>query len=122
MLEIDPYLLADRPGQKLMGDKGYASAEFEAFLNGKGIVFIRPARCSEKARTNSPFLKPLRQLIESVNDTLKGQLDLERHGGRTDEGVFARVLQRLAALTAAIWHNSQTGQPTLRSLIAYDHC
>jgi hypothetical protein len=67
-------------------------------------------------------LKPLRQLIESVNDTLKGQLDLERHGGRTDEGVFARVLQRLAALTAAIWHNSQTGQPALRSLIAYDHC
>jgi hypothetical protein len=122
MLEIDPYLLVDRPGQKLMGDKGYASAEFEAFLNGKGIVFIRPARSSEKARTNSPFLKPLRQLIESVNDTLKGQLDLERHGGRTDEGVFARVLQRLAALTAAIWHNSQTGQPTLRSLIAYDHC
>ena len=122
MLEIDPHLLAGRPGQKLMGDKGYASAEFEAFLNGKGIVFIRPARSNEKARTNSPFLKPLRQLIESVNDTLKGQLDLERHGGRTDEGVFARVLQRLAALTAAIWHNSQTGQPALRSLIAYDHC
>jgi hypothetical protein len=24
-------------------------------------------------------------------------------------------------LTAAIWHNDKTGQPTLRSLVAYDH-
>ncbi|HET7516615.1 MAG TPA: IS982 family transposase, partial [Actinomycetes bacterium] len=64
---------------------------------------------------------PLRQLIESVNDTLKGQLDPERHGGRTIHGVTVRVLQRLLALTAAIWHNHQTGQPVLRSLIAYDH-
>jgi len=31
------------------------------------------------------------------------------------------VLQRLLALTAAIWHNAQTGQRPLRSLIAFDH-
>jgi hypothetical protein len=121
MLEIDAHLLAARPGQKLMGDKGYASAEFEAFCADRGVTFIRPARRSEKSRASRRFLKPLRQLIESVNDTLKGQLDLERHGGRTDEGIFARVLQRLLALTAAVWHNSRTGQPALRSLIAYDH-
>jgi hypothetical protein len=48
-------------------------------------------------------------------------LDLERHGGRTHQGVAARVLQRLLALTAAIWHNDHCGQPILRSLIAYDH-
>jgi hypothetical protein len=42
------------------------------------------------------------QVIESVNDTLKGQLDLERHGGRTVDGVTVRVLQRILALTAAI--------------------
>ena len=86
-----------------------------------GATLLRPARANEKARAHSRFLKPLRQLIESVNDTLKGQLDLERHGGRTDEGVFARVLQRLLALTAAVWHNFHTGQATLRSLTAFDH-
>jgi hypothetical protein len=32
-----------------------------------------------------------------------------------------RVLQRILALTAAIWHNDTTGQPVMRSLIAYDH-
>ena len=63
----------------------------------------------------------MRQVIESVNDTLKGQLDLERHGGRTVDGVTVRVLQRILALTAAIWHNDTTGQPVMRSLVAYDH-
>jgi hypothetical protein len=63
----------------------------------------------------------LRQTIESINQTFKGQLDLERHGGHTPNGVIVRVLQRVLALTAAIWHNDQTGRPAKRSLTAYDH-
>jgi hypothetical protein len=55
------------------------------------------------------------------NDTLKDQLGLEHHGGRITEGVAVRVLQRILALTAAIWHNWHTCQPIMRSLIAYDH-
>jgi hypothetical protein len=35
--------------------------------------------------------------------------------------VAIRVAQRVLALAAAIWHNNQTGTPTTRSLIAYDH-
>ncbi|GLW55041.1 hypothetical protein Kpho01_30520 [Kitasatospora phosalacinea] len=34
---------------------------------------------------------------------------------------MARVLQRILALTTAIWHNHHTGQPVMRSLTAYDH-
>jgi hypothetical protein len=67
------------------------------------------------------LFKPLRQVIESINQTFKAQLDLERHGGRTLAGVAVRVLQRLLALTAAIWHNDTTGAPVHRSLITYDH-
>ncbi|MFC7649486.1 hypothetical protein ACFQX6_60720 [Streptosporangium lutulentum] len=67
------------------------------------------------------MFKPLRQMIESVNQTLKGQLDLERHGGRTPMGVIVRILQRLLALTTAIWHNHTIGQAVPRSLTAYDH-
>ena len=63
----------------------------------------------------------LRQTIESINQTLKGQLDLERHGGHTGNGVAIRVLQRILAMTTAIWHNDKTGVPVHRSLIAYDH-
>ena len=84
-------------------------------------TLLRPARKGEPERPGARFFKPLRQVIESINDTFKGQLDLERHGGHTPAGVIVRVLQRILALTAAIWHNDHTGQPVLRSLIAYDH-
>lgn len=60
--------------------------------------------------------------LESVNETFKGRLNLEQHRGRTPDGVIARVMQRILALAAAIWHNDHTGQLVLRSLTAYDHC
>jgi hypothetical protein len=53
--------------------------------------------------------------------TFKGQSGLERHGGHTRESVTVRVLQRILALTAAIWHNDRACQPVKRSLLAYDH-
>ncbi|WP_416360974.1 hypothetical protein [Microbispora triticiradicis] len=82
---------------------------------------LRPSYRNRTPRPGEQHLKPIRQLIESVNDTLKGQLDLELHGGRSPLGVAARVAQRILALTAAIWHNRATSQPITRSLIAYDH-
>ena len=57
----------------------------------------------------------------ALANTLKTQLDLERHGGRTIAGVASRVMQRILALTAAIWHNDRTDQSIMRSLTAYDH-
>jgi hypothetical protein len=113
--------LAGRAGQVIIADKNYYGAGFEAELAGAGITLIRPARKGEPPRPATRFLRPLRQVIESVNATFKGQLDLERHGGRTPAGVTARIAQRLLALTAAIWHNDRTGQPVRRSLLAYDH-
>jgi hypothetical protein len=121
MLDADPALLAARPNQKLMADKNYYGKQFETELAGNGVTLLRPARKGEKPRAGQRFFKSLRQIIESINNTLKAQLDLERHGGRTIAGVAARVLQRVLALTAAIWHNDHSGQPVLRSLTAYDH-
>jgi hypothetical protein len=51
-----------------------------------------------------------KEFEQDLNQTFKGQLDLERHGGRTPAGVMVRVLQRVLALTAAIWHNDKTGR------------
>ncbi|KWW97869.1 transposase [Carbonactinospora thermoautotrophica] len=120
MLDREPHLARDRPGLLLIADKGFASAEFEADLAARGITLLRPSFKREKRRPGEPLLKSVRQLIESVNDTLKGQLDLEQHGGRTFEGVAVRVAQRILAMAAAIWHNHTIGAPTARSLIAYD--
>jgi hypothetical protein len=121
MLEVDADLIAQRPALLLIADKGFAGAAFEKELAALGITLLRPTRKREKQRFGEPMLKKVRQLIESVNDTLKGQLDLEFHGGRTSEGVAVRVAQRVLALAAAIWFNNMTGAPVTRSLIAFDH-
>jgi len=121
IFHLDPALTADRPNQTLIGDKNYFGAEFETHLAEAGLRLLRPARKGEPQRAGAELFRPLRQTIESINQTFKGQLDLERHGGHTPNGVIVRVLQRILALTAAIWHNDQTGQPIKRSLTAYDH-
>jgi len=106
----------------LIADKGYRRAAFEHQLNAAGITLIRPNLKSEPTRPGQRFLRAFRQTIESVNQTLKAQLDLERHGARNPPGVAARILQRILALTAAIWHNETTNRAgPARSLTAYDH-
>jgi hypothetical protein len=121
VLDHDPTLSAERPGLTIIADKGYVSAELDRFLAERGIALLRPSYRNHTPRPGEHLLKPIRQLIESVHDTLTGQLDLEPHGGRGIDGVGARIAQRLLALTAAIWHNRATGQSVTRSLIAYDH-
>lgn len=117
MLDRDHHLI--RTGQIIVADKGYAGKDMQALVASHGARLIRPDRRNEPRRYGN--LGGIRQWIESINDTLKGQLGLEQHGGRTLTGVFVRVAQRLLAMTAAIWHNWITGQPVKRSLTAFDH-
>ena len=119
MLDADP--TCARAGQVILGDRHYYGWESETALATAGLVLLRPARQGEPERAGAQFFKPLRQIIESVHDTFRGQLDLERHGGHTPAGVAVRVLQRILALTTAIWHNDHTDQLVPRSLVAYDH-
>ena len=72
-----------RPGQTLLADKGYRSAAFEAELAAQGITLIRPATRTEPPRPGERFLRPLRQIIESIIGALKDQLGLERHRARS---------------------------------------
>ena len=121
MLEAARDVTAAHPGQVIIGDKNYFGRAFEAELTERELTLLRPVRKGEAMRAGQNLFKPLRQVIESVNWTFKGQLDLERHGGKTPEGILVRVLARVLALTAAIWHNDKTAQPVMRSLTAYDH-
>jgi hypothetical protein len=112
----------DRPGrQVVIADKAYYGRMFEDSLERAGIDLLRKARKGEEPRAGQEFFKPLRQVIESVNATFKTQLDIERHRGKTIEGVCTRIAQRVLALTAAIWHNDNLGLAVRRSLTAYDH-
>ena len=111
MLEVEADVVAGHDGILLITDKGFAGRDFEQLLAGYSITLTRPSRADEQARYGEPMLKKVRQLIESVNDTLKGQLNLEGHGGRSYAGVAVRVAQRILAMAAAIWRNNQTGAP-----------
>lgn len=92
LLAVEPQLSGERPGQTLIGDRNYFGREFETRLAELDIRLLRPARRGEAERAGSRLFKPLRQVIESINETFKGQLDLERHRGRTPAGVVVRVL------------------------------
>jgi hypothetical protein len=109
------------PGTVIVTDKGLSGEDTEAFFASPdlGLTLVRPARKDEKEPRYFPNW--LRQRVEAIIWTLKNQLGLERHGGRVPAGLWARVLQRLLALNACIWHNWTIGAPVKRSLIAYDH-
>jgi hypothetical protein len=92
-----------RRGQILLADKGFAGAEFKGITDAMGLRLLRPDRKDETYRNGN--LGSVRQWIESVNQTLKDQLDLEDHGARTLTRVLVRVTQRPLTLAAGIWHN-----------------
>ena len=83
LLAGDPTLAASRPGQILPADKNHFGREFEASIAGAGIQLLGRARKGEPERPGGRFFKPLPQTVQSIFDTLKGQLDLEYHGGHT---------------------------------------
>ena len=111
---------AVQDGMIVLADKGLAGREMERYAADQvHMLLARPDRKDERRRFGN--LAGMRQWIEAIFDTLKDQLGLERHGGRTPAGVFTRIAQRLLALAAAIWHNWRIGATDKRSLIAYDH-
>jgi hypothetical protein len=69
LLAVEPELGATRPGQLLIADKNYCGGEFQRVLGGLGLRLLRPARKGEAERPGAGLFEPLRQLIESVNDT-----------------------------------------------------
>ena len=105
-------------GYTVIADKGFAGEQFEQLMAELGAIFLRPDRKDETARFGG--LGRVRQWVESIIDTIKGQLSLERHGAHTMPGLLSRIAQRLLALAAGLWHNWNIGDPG-RHLTAYDH-
>jgi DDE family transposase len=106
-------------GMVIAADKGLAGRAFAQQVGELGAVLVRPDRRDEPHRWGS--LGGIRQWIESIIDTRKDQLGLERHRAHTPQGLWVRVAQRLLALAAVVWFNWQLGMADKRSLVAYDH-
>ncbi len=88
------------------------SRELDSYLAERGVTLMRPSYRNRAPHPAEHLLKPVRQLVESIFGTLKGQLDLELHGGRSIDGVGTRIAQRILAMTAAIWHTGRPANPS----------
>lgn len=100
----------------VIGDKGYAGADFEADAAELGATVVRPRRKDEPE--GGPHLAPLRQRIESIFWTAKDILTLERHGARTLRGLRVRIAARFLTLAAAVSLNHELGRDS-RALVDY---
>ncbi|GAA2404651.1 hypothetical protein GCM10010404_73480 [Nonomuraea africana] len=58
-----------------MGTAGYHGRAFERELTERHVRLLCPARRGEPERAGAQVFKPLRQTIESINQTLASQLD-----------------------------------------------
>jgi Transposase DDE domain len=107
-----------QPGQALIliGDKNFRGKDFETELAKLEATIMRPRRKDERGR--GPHLAPIRQRIESIFQTCKDILTLERHGARTLSNLRVRLCARFAALAATVMLNHQLDLPP-RNLAPY---
>ena len=109
----------DLHGYTVLADKGFVGEEFEQQM-------CQPRRTLPATRPQKRDPAATARSAPSANGsnrsfwTCKGQLALERHGGRTLPGLCVRVALRLLALTAGLIHNQQIGDPG-RHFAAYGH-
>ena len=99
-----------------IGDKGYAGRDFKEAAAALAVTIVRPQRKDEPA--NGLHLAPIRQRIESIFQTCKSLLTLERHSARTLHGLRTPIYTRFLALAAAISLNHRLGRPP-RALADY---
>ena len=108
----------DLAGYTVMADKASPATSSKSTWPAWARVSSGPTAATNRHPTGS--LGPVRQWIESVIWTCKGQLTLEAHGGRTIEGLCARIALRLLALAVGLIHNHNIGDPG-RHFAACDH-
>jgi hypothetical protein len=108
----------DLHGYTVMADKGFAGEEFEQIMAALGARFLRPDRRDEPHRNGS--LGPVRQWIESVIWTCKGQLTLESHGGRTPPA-SAPASRSNCSPSPPAWCTTTTSVDPGRHFAAYGH-
>ena len=84
LFESDPTLTAARKGA-VIAERHYYGSQFEATLTGYAAPCggrLAPG----KYRGPERLLRRLRQLIESIHDTFKGQLDVNTTAGTPHSG------------------------------------
>jgi hypothetical protein len=114
-LEAGFELLCEHTDLEVLGDKGYISAAKAAELWQNNRIRLRTLpRSNQKQQVSETFRhlhNAIRQLIETVNSQLAGQLGIEKNYAHTFWGLCTRLYSKLTAHTLCIYINRLLGKP-----------
>jgi hypothetical protein len=114
-LEAGFELLSEHTDLEVLGDKGYISASKAAELLTKNRIQLRTIpRANQKQQASKRYKhlhNAIRQLIETVNGQLSGQLGIEKNYAHTFWGLCTRLYSKLTAHTLCIYLNRLLEKP-----------
>lgn len=110
-------LLIDKAGLTVLGDKGYIDGPLHQLLAARnGVTVLTPRRKNQQAQLPTALTRAInqaRQIIETINSQLVGQLALQRNRAKSVWGLATRVHAKLAAHTLGLYLNYLAGRPLL---------
>ena len=114
-LTVGEALLAEQRDLLALGDKAYYSAAVAATLQAEvGVTLFALPRASQRVQL-PPTVVALhtrcRQIIETVNEQLSEQLQIEANHAKTFWGLCARLYSKLTAHTLCVYLNRLLGHP-----------
>jgi hypothetical protein len=114
-LHVGEELLSQHTDRTVLGDKGYISAEVAAKLLRHNNIRLLALRRKNQKEQWPKFLvrvvNKVRQIIETVNNQLSEQFDIERNRAHSFWGLCARLYTKLTAHTICIYINRLLGKP-----------
>lgn len=121
-LEAGFELMSEHTDLEVLGDKGYISAEKAEELWTNNRIQLRTIpRANQKQQVSKRYQhlhNVIRQLIETINSQLSGQLGIEKNYAHTFWGLCTRVYTKLTAHTLCIYLNRLIGNPDFRQIKA----
>jgi IS5 family transposase len=114
-LSVGFELLTEHFDLTVIGDKGYISAEKAAELwrHNRTRLQTLPRRNQKRQlpRAAQRTINAVRQIIETVNNQLSNQFNIEINHAQTFWGLCTRLYTKLAAHTLCIYINRSLGNP-----------
>jgi hypothetical protein len=112
-LVVGEELLLDHTDLTVLGDKAYISQAVQAELRRvRGIRLLSLPRRNQRVQVPeavSRAINAARQIIETVNDQLSEQFNLERNHAHSFGGLCTRLYTKLTAHTLCIYLNRLVG-------------
>lgn len=109
-----PFLKHDNlPECELLADRGYISAGQQlALFEQTGVKLITPLKANMKIKNLwNHQRRKMRKIIETLFSQLCDQQLLKRNYAKTSEGVFARIVAKIASVSILKAINSLTCRP-----------